>query len=781
MTSNNNKIKMGPEPTILSRKEVDALYETLEAVKKALHSLGVDCIVTGGSLLGAVRQHSILFCDDDIDMAIIDYSGNVYETIVKPKLQGALGSKFTYQVKPWEGGDRIRPQRYNNVFLDLFVLRRYESPEAMIQVIGKKKNGQDQSYAYVQSILEKMEKSAFHQGEISPLFPCWQFATRKAIEMWTKEVYRESELFPLMNNFKMGPCTQIQGPQQPLRLLKRAFGLDCFDVYYQSISHKNPETNQSTVYNFATTGVLPPLISAGGTWEGGRKVPLSEDQYLPMQPISRARRRFTVHCKETLLSYIEAQTARECITTRSKSRNKKTIYMDGVFDLFHMGHLEAIRQCAQLGDRVIIGVTGDQDAAGYKRPPIVPQDERVAIISSLRDVDKVICPCPLIVTSEFMYSESIDLVVHGFANQADAERQRDFFEIPIAQGKFQRIEYYDGLSTSERLEMIQNLSSQEKEATARKDKKSNWFGYTLAQATKHASSLPYDPIPLELRQIMEPHLQKARSRRTQALKKIRQQTPKEYDSLMASFQQHLASEVVFQEPEEVDKLRRMMKQSLGLGDDFDLSKLHSNQKDEALLHLTNHFTDFQNIYDEFCRTVCIPRLASKYPHCKKWYYQSFPCLRIILPGEFSIGPHADVAYGHSPFNVNMYIPLTKIGGTSSLWKESREGSEDWNPIVCKEEDGLVTQFAGGVCLHWTTENTTEYTRVSLDFRFLQGNFHASIPGGAQQYREGYYNCCILSTMDNTWQRQGDLFQPDARVGFPWTVKDWSKFLNKNRN
>ena len=48
-------VKLGPEPVLISHKEVDALYETLEAVRAALRSLGVDYIVTGGSLLGAVR------------------------------------------------------------------------------------------------------------------------------------------------------------------------------------------------------------------------------------------------------------------------------------------------------------------------------------------------------------------------------------------------------------------------------------------------------------------------------------------------------------------------------------------------------------------------------------------------------------------------------------------------------------------------------------------------------------------------------------------------------
>jgi cytidyltransferase-like protein len=52
--------------------------------------------------------------------------------------------------------------------------------------------------------------------------------------------------------------------------------------------------------------------------------------------------------------------------------------MDGVFDLIHVGHLKAIRQCAELGKRVILGVTGDKDAAGYK--PSHHEGDRVAII-----------------------------------------------------------------------------------------------------------------------------------------------------------------------------------------------------------------------------------------------------------------------------------------------------------------------------------------------------------------------------------------------------------------
>jgi cytidyltransferase-like protein len=117
----------------------------------------------------------------------------------------------------------------------------------------------------------------------------------------------------------------------------------------------------------------------------------------------------------------------------------------------------AIKRCAELGDKVIIGVTGDSDATGYKRQPIISQEQRVEIIAALREVDVVLCPCPLVVTEEFMSDYGIDLVVHGFANDADAERQNDFFEPPMRLGKFKRIPYYHQLSTTDIIEKIKDV------------------------------------------------------------------------------------------------------------------------------------------------------------------------------------------------------------------------------------------------------------------------------------------------------------------------------------
>ncbi len=131
--------------------------------------------------------------------------------------------------------------------------------------------------------------------------------------------------------------------------------------------------------------------------------------------------------------------------------------MDGVFDLFHRGHLEAIkkvrREAGEDGS-VIIGVVSDKDAYSYKRWPIICETDRVEIISNIKDVDEVIFPCPMAVDKEFLNKHNIDMVVHGFADEKDFENQKPFFSDIIALNKFKFQEYYRGVSTSDIIQRI---------------------------------------------------------------------------------------------------------------------------------------------------------------------------------------------------------------------------------------------------------------------------------------------------------------------------------------
>jgi len=137
---------------------------------------------------------------------------------------------------------------------------------------------------------------------------------------------------------------------------------------------------------------------------------------------------------------------------------KKRVYIDGIFDLFHRGHLESFYKTKNSLDEeevsVIVGVVSDSDAEGYKRLPIIREDDRVAIIKGLEVVDEVIFPAPLIVTEDFINKNNIDLIVHGFVDKNDFEKQKDFFKVPIELNKFKTIQYYSEISTSD---IIKNI------------------------------------------------------------------------------------------------------------------------------------------------------------------------------------------------------------------------------------------------------------------------------------------------------------------------------------
>lgn len=66
-------------------------------------------------------------------------------------------------------------------------------------------------------------------------------------------------------------------------------------------------------------------------------------------------------------------------------------YTSGVYDLFHVGHLNILKNAKSQCDRLIVAVTTDELSMSRKgKKPVIPFDERVAIISELRCVDEVV-------------------------------------------------------------------------------------------------------------------------------------------------------------------------------------------------------------------------------------------------------------------------------------------------------------------------------------------------------------------------------------------------------
>ena len=74
-----------------------------------------------------------------------------------------------------------------------------------------------------------------------------------------------------------------------------------------------------------------------------------------------------------------------------KQKKYKIGYTTGVFDLFHIGHLNILKRAKEQCEYLIVGVSTDSLVLDYKKKkPIIPFEERIAIVEAIRYVDEVI-------------------------------------------------------------------------------------------------------------------------------------------------------------------------------------------------------------------------------------------------------------------------------------------------------------------------------------------------------------------------------------------------------
>ncbi len=70
--------------------------------------------------------------------------------------------------------------------------------------------------------------------------------------------------------------------------------------------------------------------------------------------------------------------------------NKTVVYTSGTFDMLHINHLKMIEYARALGDILIVGVNTDELVASYKSTPIIPFEERIALMKAIKGPDIVI-------------------------------------------------------------------------------------------------------------------------------------------------------------------------------------------------------------------------------------------------------------------------------------------------------------------------------------------------------------------------------------------------------
>eukprot|EP00331_Platyophrya_macrostoma_P034524 CAMPEP_0176461532 /NCGR_PEP_ID=MMETSP0127-20121128/34719_1 /TAXON_ID=938130 /ORGANISM="Platyophrya macrostoma, Strain WH" /LENGTH=184 /DNA_ID=CAMNT_0017853259 /DNA_START=20 /DNA_END=574 /DNA_ORIENTATION=+ len=129
---------------------------------------------------------------------------------------------------------------------------------------------------------------------------------------------------------------------------------------------------------------------------------------------------------------------------------KVRVYTDGCYDLFHYGHAQQLEQCKKLFPNVhlIVGVAGDADTIKFKGTPVMNEHMRATSIKHCKWADEVICPCPWVITPEFLEQHKIDYVAHDDEPYVSAG-STDIYADVKKLGKFRATQRTDGISTSD--------------------------------------------------------------------------------------------------------------------------------------------------------------------------------------------------------------------------------------------------------------------------------------------------------------------------------------------
>lgn len=169
------------------------------------------------------------------------------------------------------------------------------------------------------------------------------------------------------------------------------------------------------------------------------------------------------------------------------------IYADGVFDLFHLGHMKQLEQAKKAFANVelVCGVPSDVETHKRKGLTVLTDQQRLETLQHCKWVDEVVANAPWTVTPQFLEEHRIDYVAHDDLPYASADSD-DIYKPIKEQGKFLTTQRTLGILTSDIITKIirdydKYLARNFARGATRKELNVSWLKKNELEFKKHIS------------------------------------------------------------------------------------------------------------------------------------------------------------------------------------------------------------------------------------------------------------------------------------------------------
>lgn len=410
-------LPLGPDATPQDPRveaEIGRLYAVAEAVDFVFTKLGYHYTACSGTVLGRERSQSFIKGDDDVDLEfdekLLPYMQFLFDEKIFEKITGLKVHNQKKHTSGWQcyHPEATKPVGKNDVAAEYFV-----------DVMPAREEGGKMVFT--------------HDG----------MRQRFQNDYMTTQEFNEVEKKPF------GPIA-INVPKEALNYIIRAYHEQAMKISYKFPSH---HVMGGAIANWTSPSHWWAFVQ--GVFESRRRLAITTPTSYNEQVYATAKKEIfeRIHAFQEELK-VNAELAEKF----QKNTIPYRVFVDGVYDLFHQGHVKSFEKARRIAEEkafgrkvvLIVGVTSDEESKSYKRLPIMSEQERENAVRNNLLVQEVVSHSPTDGPSRaFLVANKINLVLHG--DDFNEQKCRQYYSNAMDLGIFSLYPYEPGVSTTQLL------------------------------------------------------------------------------------------------------------------------------------------------------------------------------------------------------------------------------------------------------------------------------------------------------------------------------------------